>query len=206
MTRIAVIVGSTRPTRRTAVAAQWVIEAAGRHPAVKGGEVAVELVDLADFDLPHLDEPAPAAFGVYTHEHTKTWAGTIAGFDGFVFVTPEYNASAPGPLKNAIDYLHAEWAHKAAGFVGHGVHGATRAVEHLRGVLAELKVATVSSQVALNVFTDFAVVDPTQPGEITPGEHQEPTLHELLDDLILWSESFKGVRETLARRAAATGA
>ncbi|MFD3515307.1 NADPH-dependent FMN reductase [Streptomyces sp. NPDC058657] len=202
MTRIAIIVGSTRPTRRTAVAAQWVLEAAGRHPAVKNEDATVELVDLADFDLPQLDEPEPAAFGVYHHEHTKKWASTIAGFDGFIFVTPEYNASLPGSLKTAIDYLYGEWAHKAAGFVGHGVHGATRAVEHLRGVMAELKVATVSSQVALNVFTDFAITDPTLPGEITPGEHQEPTLHELLDDLILWSESFKQVRQTVAQKAA----
>ncbi|MEU4181219.1 NAD(P)H-dependent oxidoreductase [Streptomyces sp. NPDC026589] len=202
MTRIAVIVGSTRPTRRTAVAAQWVLEAAGRHPAVKNEDVTVELVDLVDFNLPHLDEPAPAAFGVYTHEHTKRWAAAIAGFDGFVFVTPEYNASLPGSLKNAIDFLHGEWAHKPAGFVGHGVHGATRAVEHLRGVLAELKVATVSSQVALSAFTDFAITDPTLPGDITPGEHQEATLHELLDDLVLWAESFKQVRATVAQKAA----
>ncbi|MFJ9568704.1 NADPH-dependent FMN reductase [Streptomyces bacillaris] len=203
MTRIAVIVGSTRPTRRTGVAAQWVLEAAGRHPAVKNEDATVELVDLADFGLPLLDEPVPAAFGVYSHEHTKRWAGVIAGFDGFIFVTPEYNASAPASLKNAIDYLHGEWAHKAAGFVGHGLHGATRAVEHLRTVLAELKVATVSSQVSLSAFNDFAITDPTLPGEITPGEHQEPTLHELLDDLILWADSFKQVRLAVEQKAAA---
>ncbi|MFD5553720.1 NADPH-dependent FMN reductase [Streptomyces sp. NPDC127068] len=131
-------------------------------------------VALGRFGLPHLDEPAPAAFGVYRHEHTRTWSDTIAGFDGFVFVTPEYNASVPGPLKNAIDYLHAEWAHKAAGFVGHGAHGATRAVEHLRGILAELRVATVSSQVALNVFTDSPSSTPPGPARSPPASTRSP--------------------------------
>ncbi|MGW7516450.1 NADPH-dependent FMN reductase [Streptomyces sp. NPDC054796] len=198
MTRIAVIVGSTRPQRRTLVAAQWAFEAAGRHPAVKDGGVTLELLDLADFDLPVLDEAVSAAFGQYSHEHTKRWSRAIDSFDGFLFVTPEYNHSLPGSLKNALDYLYGEWFHKAAGFVSHGVHGGTRAVEHLRAVMTELKVATVSSQVALNAFTDFAITDPTLPGEITPGEHQEPTLFELLDDLIAWSAALKGVRQRLA--------
>ncbi|GAB2786714.1 NADPH-dependent FMN reductase [Streptomyces sp. NPDC054796] len=202
MTRIAVIVGSTRPQRRTLVAAQWALEAAGRHSAVKNGEVSVELVDVADFGLPLLDEQSPAAFGEYSNEHTKRWAQAIGSFDGFIFVTPEYNHSYAGSLKNAIDYLHAEWGHKAAGFISHGVHGGTRAVEHLRAVMAELKVATVSSQVALNAFTDFAITDPTLPGDITPGEHQEPTLFELLDDLILWSGALKQVREAQAAASA----
>lgn len=202
MTRIAVIVGSTRPNRRTAVAAQWALEAAGRHTAVKNDEAAVELVDLADFNLPLLDEPAPAAFGEYSNEHTKKWSQAIAEYDGYIVVTPEYNHSVPASLKNAIDFLHGEWAHKAAGFVSHGVHGGTRAVEHLRVTFAELKVATVSPQVALSCFTDFAITDPTLPGEITPGEHHEPTLHELMDDLIPWAKAFKQVRADVAQNAA----
>ncbi|MGN9846224.1 NADPH-dependent FMN reductase [Nonomuraea sp. H19] len=196
MTRIAIIVGSTRDSRRTEVAARWVAEVAARHPAVTAGEAAFELVDLAHQELPMLDEPVPALFGDYRHEHTARWARTIGSFDGFVFVTPEYNHSAPAALKNAIDFLYAEWNNKAAGFVSHGVLGGTRAVEHLRLVMTELQVANVRTQVALSAFTDFEITDPTEPGTIAPGPHQEPTLMELLDEVIAWSRALQPLRET----------
>ncbi|MEV4222343.1 NAD(P)H-dependent oxidoreductase [Nonomuraea sp. NPDC049725] len=194
MIRIAVVVGSTRPHRRTAVAARWVAEAAARHPAVAAGEAAFEVVDLAEYDLPVLDEPAPALFGDYRHPHTHRWAETVASFDGFVFVTPEYNHSVPAALKNAIDFLYAEWADKAAGFVSHGVHGGVRAVEHLRQVMTELGAANVRTQVALSAFTDFETTAPTDPGVITPGPHQESTLMELLDEVIAWSGALRTLR------------
>lgn len=195
MIRIAIVIGSTRPRRRTAVAARWVAEVAARHPAVSAGTVTFEVVDLADYGLSILDEPVPAIFGDYQHAHTARWAETIASFDGFVFVTPEYNHSAPAALKNAIDFLFAEWNNKAAGFVSHGVHGGVRAVEHLRQVMTELQVANVRTQVVLSAFTDFEITDPAEPGVITPGPHQEPTLVELFDELIAWSGALKSVRE-----------
>ncbi|MFC7649956.1 NADPH-dependent FMN reductase [Streptosporangium lutulentum] len=114
MIRIAIVIGSTRPRRRSAVAAHWVAEVAAHHPAVTAGEATFEVVDLAEYDLSVLDEPLPALFGDYRHAHTNQWAQTIASFDGFVFVTPEYNHSAPAALKNAIDFLFAEWNNKAA--------------------------------------------------------------------------------------------
>ncbi|TMR98935.1 NADPH-dependent FMN reductase [Nonomuraea basaltis] len=195
MIRIAIVVGSTRPSRRTEVAARWVAEVAARHPAVASGQAAFELVDLADYGLPVLDEPAPALFGDYRNEHTARWARTVGSFDGFVFVTPEYNHSVPASLKNAIDFLYAEWNNKAAGFVSHGVHGGTRAVEHLRLSMTELQVANVRTQVALSAFTDFEINDPTEPGVIAPGPHQEPTLMELLDEVIAWARALKPLRD-----------
>ncbi|REE96422.1 NADPH-dependent FMN reductase [Thermomonospora umbrina] len=204
MIRIAIVTGSTRPRRRTAVVARWVAEVAGRHPAVAAGEAAFEVVDLAEYGLSVLDEPVPALFGDYRNPHTHRWAETIASFDGFVFVTPEYNHSAPAALKNAIDFLFAEWNDKAAGFVSHGVHGGTRAVEHLRLIMTELRVANVRSQVALSVFTDFEITDPTEPGVLTPGPHQEPTLNELLDEVVTWSRVLKPLR-TAAPVPAPTG-
>ncbi|MEU6729444.1 NAD(P)H-dependent oxidoreductase [Nonomuraea wenchangensis] len=198
MIRIAIVVGSTRPRRRSAVAARWVAEVAARHRAVAAGEAAFEVVDLAEYALPVLDEPAPALFGHYRHPHTRRWAETVASFDGFVFVTPEYNHSAPAALKNAIDFLYAEWADKAAGFVSHGVHGGVRAVEHLRQVMTEVGAANVRTQVALSAFTDFEVTDPAEPGVITPGPHQEPTLTELLDEVIAWSKALRTLREPAA--------
>ena len=100
-----------------------------------------ELVDIKDFNLPLLDEPVPPSLGKYSKQHTKKWAAKIASFDGFVFVTPEYNHGISGALKNAIDFLFAEWNNKAAGFVGYGSAGGVRAVEHLRLVMAEVQVA-----------------------------------------------------------------
>jgi NAD(P)H-dependent FMN reductase len=198
MIRIAIVIGSTRPRRRTAVAARWVADVADRHPAVAAGEAAFEIVDLAEYGLPVLDEPAAAIFGTYQHPHTSRWAETIASFDGFVFVTPEYNHSAPAALKNAIDFLFAEWNDKAAGFVSHGIHGGVRAVEHLRQVMTEVQVANVRTQVALSAFTDFEVTDPLDPGVINPGPHQEPTLVELLNEVIAWATALKTLREGVA--------
>ncbi|MFI0418942.1 NADPH-dependent FMN reductase [Spongiactinospora sp. 9N601] len=203
MIRIAIVVGSTRPHRRTAVAARWVTQVAAHHPAVTAGEVAFEVVDLAEHSLPVLDEPLAALFGTYHHPHTNRWAQTIASFDGFVFVTPEYNHSAPAALKNAIDFLFAEWNNKVAGFVSHGVHGGVRAVEHLRQVMTELQVANVRTQVALSAFTDFEITDPAEPGTIAPGPHQEPTLNELLDEVIAWSRALKPLRQEVGQVAGA---
>src|SRR5258705_13574934 len=107
--KIAVILGSTRPGRNGKAIADWVVAKASDRTGA-----TYELVDLLDHPLPHLDEPIPAAAGQYAGEHTKQWAKTIAAYDGYIFVTPEYNHSISGVLKNAIDYLKAEWANKAA--------------------------------------------------------------------------------------------
>src|SRR5437867_2427452 len=150
MTRIAIILGSTRPGRNGEAVANWVYDIAKQRD-----DADYELVDIAEFYLPHLDEAAPPSLGQYAQPHTKTWAKKIVSFDGFVFVTPEYNHSISGALKNAIDFLYAEWNNKAAGFVSYGGAGGARAVEQLRLVLAEVQIATVRNQVLLSMFTDF---------------------------------------------------
>lgn len=193
MTNIGIIIGSTRPGRRGRAVAKWVASvAAQEQPAAD-----FEIIDLADFDLPLLDEEQPALFGQYGKAHTIHWANAIARYDGFVFVTPEYNHSIPSALKNALDFLYAEWNNKAAGFVGYGLHGATRAVEHLRLILAELKVATVRTQVALSLHHDFTFSAPTEPGDFTPGPHQHQTLTALLDDVVVWSRALQPIREAV---------
>lgn len=113
----------------------------------------------------------------------------IASYDGFVFVTPEYNHGIPAALKNALDFLYQEWNDKAAGVVAYGVDGGTRAVEQLRLVLGELRVADVRSQVSLSLFDDFG--DTAGP---TPREHQELALHAMLDQLVGWSGALRGLR------------
>ena len=184
MSRIAIITGSTRPGRRSPSVAQWVLEQAdGRVDAT------FTIVDLADFDLPHLNEPVPAAMGPnYVHAGTRTWSDTIASFDGFVFVTPEYNHSMPGVLKDAVDYLYDEWSNKAAGFVSYGIDGGVRAVEQMRLVMAEVGIADVRHQVALSLFHDFS-------GEVPqPNDHAIATLSVMLDEVVAWSLALAPLR------------
>jgi len=150
MLRIAIIIGSTRPGRNGEAVGKWVYEVAR-----KRSDAEFELVDIKDFNLPLLDEPAPPSMGQYSKPHTKTWAAKIGSFDAYVFVTPEYNHGTSGALKNAIDFLFAEWNNKAAGFVSYGGAGGARAVEHLRLILAEVQMATVRNQVLLSMYTDF---------------------------------------------------
>jgi NAD(P)H-dependent FMN reductase len=189
MINVGIIVGSTRPGRKADAVARWVHEI-----AKKRSDASFEVVDIIDFKLPLLDEPMPPMMGQYAHAHTKAWAAKIATFDAFVFVTPEYNHSTSGALKNAIDFLFKEWNDKAAGFVGYGAAGGTRAVEHLRLVMGEIKVAAVRAQVALSLFADFE-------NYVTfkPGPHQERTVTAMLDDLVPWGEALKAMRVQRAK-------
>ncbi|MFI6360113.1 NADPH-dependent FMN reductase [Streptomyces sp. NPDC050743] len=192
MTKIGIILGSTRPGRKGQVVAEWVAKAG----AEQVPDAVFEIVDLADFALPLLDEPHPPAFGRYTKDHTRAWSEAISGYDGFVFVTPEYNRSIPGALKNALDFVYTEWNNKAAGFVSYGMQGGARAVEHLRLILSELKVATVRSQVSLSLFVDFTTTDPAEPGaQFAPGPHQAQTLATMLGEVVAWSGALKPLRD-----------
>jgi NAD(P)H-dependent FMN reductase len=128
--------------------------------------------------------------GQYQNQHTKDWAATIAQFDGFVFVTPEYNHSTSGVLKNAIDYLYAEWNNKAMGVVSYGVVGGARAAEHLRLIAGELQMADVRTNVALSMFTEFQNFT-----DFAPGEYQSQALESLLGEVVAWSEALAPLRK-----------
>ena len=193
MTKIAIILGSTRPGRNGKQVADWVLAQAARRD-----DAEFELVDLADYALPHLDEPMSAMTGQYSNHHTRQWSEKIAQFDGYVFVTPEYNHSTSGVLKNAIDYLYAEWNNKAAALVGYGGVGGARAIEHLRLVLAELQVATVRQTLTLSLMTDFE--DFTT---FAPSRQQVALLDTLFDQLVAWSDALEDVRRPRRADAAA---
>jgi NAD(P)H-dependent FMN reductase len=184
-TRIGIILGSTRPGRRGEPVAKWVFEAASAR-----SDADFELIDLADYALPHLDEPLPASMGQYQNEHTREWSATISRFDGFVFVTPEYNHSTSGVLKNAIDFLYAEWNNKAMGVVSYGVVGGARAAEHLRLIAGELQMAAVRTNVALSLFTEFENFT-----EFKPTSQQSQVLGTLLDQVIAWSQALAPLRQ-----------
>lgn len=189
MLKIGLIVGSTRPIRKADIVAKWVHDIARRR-----SDAEFELVDIKDFKLPLLDEPLSAVFGQYTHQHTKTWSAKIASFDAYVFVTPEYNHSTSGALKNAIDFLHSEWHNKAAGFVGYGGAAAgARAIENLRLVLGELQVADVRAHVGLSLFDDFESFT-----TFKPRPQQEKAVESMLDQLIAWGSALKPLREKIA--------
>ncbi len=188
MLNVGIIIGSTRPGRKAETVARWVHELAS-----KRADASYEVVDIAEFNLPHLDEPMPPSMNQYSKPHTKAWAKRIDGLDAFVFVTPEYNHGTSGALKNAIDFLFREWNDKAAGFVGYGAMGGVRAVEHLRLVCGELKIADVRAQVALSLFHDFEAFT-----TFKPGRHQETSVHTMLDDLVPWAQALHDLR---ARRA-----
>ena len=195
--RLGVVVGSTRPGRKAAAVAEWVRHAARAHPDVQSARVELRLLDLAEVALPLLDEPVAAAFGQYQQPHTRAWAATVAACDGFLFVTPEYNHSVPAALKNAIDYLFAEWHHKPAGIVGYGLDGGVRAAEHLRTVLLEVKSVPISAQVSLSVFEDFSytdLTDPASPFEVTVRDHQASALLEMLDDVLSYTSALATLR------------
>lgn len=185
MTKIAIIIGSTRPGRIGESVGKWIYE-----QSKKNGDAEFELLDIADYDLPLLDEPYPAMMQQYTKDHTKKWAKKIGEFDGYIFVTPEYNHSTCGALKNAIDYLNAEWNNKAAGFVSYGSVGGARAVEHLRQIFVELRVATVRQQVLLSLYTDFIDMN-----EFNPDPRHEEDAKILFEEVISWSNALKTVRK-----------
>lgn len=188
MNKIAIIVGSTRPGRRAGAIAQWVHRLAESH-----GGAEYTVLDLADFALPMLDEAVPAAMsGNYQQDHTKAWATAIGLFDGYIFVTPEYNHSITGALKNALDYLYEEWGNKAAAFVGYGTQGGTRAVEHLRHIASELGLAHVRSQVELSIFRDF-----TSEG-IASTARLERSVIRMIDELNVWTQAMRIVRGSLS--------
>jgi NAD(P)H-dependent FMN reductase len=182
--RIAIIVGSTRPGRKGPAVAQWVHGIASQR-----SDAEYELVDIADFNLPLLDEPAPPAMGPATKEHTKRWGAKIASFDGYVFVTPEYNHGPPAALKNALDFLYKEWANKSAGFVGYGGLGAARSIEMLRAVCSNLDLADVRTAVALTLAHDFEHFT-----TFKPLAHQEKSVGQMLDQVVAWGAALKPLR------------
>ena len=188
MTKIAIILGSTRPGRNGEAVARWVLEQASTRT-----DAEYELVDLRDHPLPHLDEEVPASMGMYSHHHTKKWAATIAAYDGFVFVTPEYNHGTTGVLKNAIDYLYAEWTNKAAGFVSYGSAGGARAVEQLRLVMGELQIADVRQQVQFSLFHDFESFS-----TFVPGPQHAAMAALLFDQVVAWAEALQPLRDAAA--------
>ncbi|GGU97851.1 FMN reductase [Streptomyces filipinensis] len=194
MTRIGVIIGSTRPGRKGDRVAAWVRDTAAGHA---GGTADFELVDVKDYALPLLDEAVPARMAPGGRPHTRRWAERIGSYDAFVVVTPEYNAAPPAALTNAIDYLYAEWGGKPVGYVGYGVFGAVMAVQKLRAQAGVLRMADIGPQVALTLREDFENFAEFRPRELHVSE-----VHGLVDELLAWARALAPLR---ARSRATAG-
>jgi len=180
-----VIIGSTRPGRVGPAVARWFFDIAAAE-----GSFDVELVDLADYDLPIFDEPHHPVLRQYEHEHTKRWSATIERADALVFVIPEYNHSFNAATKNAIDFLHHEWKHKPVGLVSYGgMAMGVRAVQALKPVFAQLRLVfggEVTIPLPLNPVVD---------GVLTSNEVLDNGARAIVKELAVLSAPLKALRE-----------
>jgi NAD(P)H-dependent FMN reductase len=182
-----IIIGSTRPGRTGPSIADWIYQRAIAH-----GGFNVELIDLAEVQLPMFDEPKHPRFGEYEHQHTKDWSATISRGDAFIFVIPEYNYGFTAPVKNAIDYLHREWRGKAVGFVSYGgVAAGTRAVQMLKPVLTTLKMVPITESVSI----PFVHRRLDSGGRLQPNEMMDQAATAMLDELATWTAALEPIRE-----------
>jgi len=175
---IGIILGSTRQGRVSPQVGEWVKSIADQR-----GDANYEIVDIAEFDLPFLGTTEGTEPGI------AAWNEKLASLDGFVFIVQEYNHSISGALKNAIDFAREVWYDKAAGIVSYGSTGGARAAEHLRGILAEQKVADVRTHPTLSLFTDFV-----NGSEFNPQELHNENVNTMLSEVVAWSGALKTLR------------
>ena len=186
--KIGVIVSSTRPTRLGRKVTDWFMSQIKEMP-----DVQFEVLDLAEINLPVLSEPQSAMTGEYTQESSKQWSKRIASFDGFVWVTAEYNHGYPAPLKNAIDTLYHEWSKKPVAFVGYGGMGGVRSIEQLVQVAAELKAVPLSATSStVRILDVWNAVD--ENGNVKP-EFIRGSVDGLVENLTWWARALKPARE-----------
>jgi NAD(P)H-dependent FMN reductase len=188
MPKLIVIIGSTRPGRAGLPIAEWFVGRALAH-----GAFDVEVVDLAELNLPFFDEPNHPRLRQYVHQHTKDWSKTIDAMDALVIVTPEYNYGYSAPLKNAIDYLHVEWQNKPVGFVSYGgVAAGTRAVQQLKQVVTALKMLPVFEAVNIPFHVQF--ID--DEGRLQPNDVMVQAAKDMLDVLVKTDRALRPLRTT----------
>lgn len=186
--KIAVIIGSTRPTRFADIPAKWILDQANAVP-----EIEAEIVDLRDFPLPFFDEAASNLWAPSQNEVAVAWQKKIASYDGYIFVVAEYNHSITGALKNAFDQAYVEWKHKPIGFFGYGGVGAARAIEHARLIAVELHMVPVRTATHIAGGDFFSVVMKGEPMESIAG-HIEGSTTEMLDQVAWWAKATMAAR------------
>jgi NAD(P)H-dependent FMN reductase len=185
MLKLHVVIASTRPGRAGLPIGTWFHAFAERH-----GKFETRLVDLAQVNLPLIDEPKHPRLGQYEHAHTKAWSAIVAAADAYVFVTPEYNYGAPPALLNAIDFLVREWSYKPVGFVSYGgLAGGTRSVQMTKLVVTALKMMPLPEAVTIPFFSKQL-----DAGVFKATESQEGAATTMLDELLRWAEALRPLR------------
>jgi len=184
---VQIIVGSTRPGRVGPSVAEWIAAAARAH-----GQFDVEVVDLAEVNLPMFNEPRHPRLGEYEHQHTKDWSAIIDRADAFIFVVPEYNYGFNAATKNAIDYLNHEWRYKPVGFASYGgVAAGTRAVQQLKQVMTTLKMVPLFEAVNIPFVQQFLNED----RRLHPNEVMTEAATAMLDELARLASALRRLRE-----------
>ncbi|QKY71034.1 NADPH-dependent FMN reductase [Lentibacillus sp. CBA3610] len=186
MLNIGIILGSVREGRNAEAVTNWIHDFAAK----RNDDAAYEVVDLADYPLPMLGASLPEAQQAEAESAIQAWSEKMASFDGYIVVAPEYNHAVGGALKNALDHLKPEVANKAAGLVGYGSLGGTRAHENLRLIFGELQVADVQTAVTFSLMTDFENFS-----VFKPADYHADNANKMLDQVIAWSGALKQVRE-----------
>lgn len=180
--KIAIVIGSIREDRVGKQVGDWVESFAN----ARGDEgVTYEVVDLKNYDLPLLGTVPTPAQGEAIH----AWSTKMAEFDGYVFVTPEYNRVLPGAFKNALDYLQPELHNKAVGYVGYGGLGGLSSIQSLRLINAEQELASVRTMVTFSLMSDFENMS-----TFKPADYHEVNANKMLDQLLAWSNALQTVR------------
>jgi NAD(P)H-dependent FMN reductase len=188
---IGIVIGSTRPSRFGEKPAAWIHGIAG-----KRADLDFEVIDLRDYPLPLFNESASPAWGPIKNEVAQRWAAKLAGLDGFILVTPEYNHGTSAVLKNALDYAYKEFIRKPVAFVGYGGVGAARAVEHLRLVTAELQMVSVRNAVHITGGDFLGLWQQGKSFDDFP--HLAQAAAGMLDELAWWAKALKIARENAA--------
>lgn len=147
MKKVAIIIGSVRPGRRSKQVADWL-----QKQLLKSDQVQFDEIDLKKVDLPMLNESKIPATGIYSHQQTRQWSKLVQSYDGFVFVFPQYNWGYPAVLKNAIDYLAKEWQGKPVSLVTFGGHGGAQAQIAMRLVTTGLRMQQLATNLQISLM------------------------------------------------------
>ena len=186
MYSLKIIIASTRPGRKGISVANWFIETVKKYP-----DFNVEVLDLAEINLPFIDEPNHPRLQQYTKEHTKQWSNTIDSADAFVFIIPEYNYSMPPTLLNAIDFLYKEWNYKPVGLVSYGgISGGTRSAQMSKQVMTAVKLMPLAEGVTLPFFTKN--IDDNE--RFNSNELIDKSVAVMMKELLKWTAALKSIR------------
>jgi NAD(P)H-dependent FMN reductase len=191
--KVQIIIGSTRPGRVTDRVGKWVAAEAKTLP-----QTEVEVLDLADYPMPFLDEPISPQFNPDRKPTpvVQKWISKLAEADAYILVTPEYNRSYSAVLKNALDYVDHQMARKPVALVAHGSTGGAQAVAHLRGVIPGLLAVTVPRATFLIGWASALVDEAGNLNEEMKSNPRGPqtSLKAMLDDLKWYSDALATAR------------